>query len=209
MDKTNNTKISRLFITFGIIGLIISTIDILYIVFPLQLANTEWIFNSTQNIINSLLAPALCIILLLAGIYIREENSLNKPILILEKITSIATLAFGLLLCANLLFYSLSIKSYQTSITSSIQSQSDNVLKQLEQIYQKANGQISESLYKQKTGEIKQKTNQQIKYTQKALLMKSIKIIMEAVLYIALFFLIGIFSFSSAKNSLLKLKFLK
>jgi len=211
MDNLNNVtdKISKLFITVGIVGLLISIIDIVYIIFPLYISNPDWIFKTTQSLINSLLAPALCIVLLLAGIYFKKNYTSKKTTLIVEKLVSILAFAFGLLICINLLFYSLSIKTYQTTIVSSVKTQSEDVLKQFEQIYKGQKFQISEKLYKQKVEEVHQKTAAQIAQTKKVLLFKSIKIIIESVLYIFLFFAVSIFSFSSAKHNLLKLKFSK
>ena len=210
MDSVNNNnKIAKLFITMGFIGLLISIIDVLDLMFPLNISNPAWIFTITQNFINSLLAPALCITLTIIGICFIENYFAKKNILIFEQIISILSFAFGLLICLNLLFYSLSIKSYETSTVSSIKTQSETVLKRLDQIYgvQKAN--ISVNLYNQKITEIKNETNKQIKYAKKMLLRKNIKLIPELILYSLLFFIISITSFNSSKNNLLKLKFSK
>jgi uncharacterized membrane protein len=202
-----NTKISKPFIAVGIIGLLISIADILDMIFPLHFSNPDWIFNTTQNVIGSLIAPALCIVLLLAGIYFTKNYASQKNILIFEKLISIVAFGFGILICINLLFYSLSIKSYEVSLVTSLKTQSEDVLKQVNQVYQVQKAQIPEKLYEQKVSEIKQKTSAQIKQTKRALLRKNIKIVLEMILYILLYFLIGIFSFSSAKNGLVKLRF--
>ncbi len=200
-------RISKLFISLGIIGLLISTIDIFDIILPLHVSSPEWIFNITQSFVNSLLAPVICIILLLSGIYLIGNSTKTKNILLYQQIISLITLLFGILITINLLFYSLSMKSYEIGVISNIKYQSEEISKKLDQVYEIQKSQIPEKFYKEKVNEIKQKTNSQIKQAKKTLLRKNIKIIIEMVLYITLYFLIAVFSFQSAKNDKQKLKF--
>lgn len=208
MDNANNitSKISKLFIIFGIILLLISTIDIFDIIFPLNISMPEWVFNVSQSFINSLAVPALSIVLLLAGIFLKENYTKNKKFLIFEKLISIISFGFGLAVCISLLLYSLSMKAYEVKTISSIKTQGEAVIKQLEQIYNVKESKIPETLYKQKVSEVKEKINYQQEQTKNLLFRKNIKMIIEMMLYIALYFLIGVISFNSAKNKLVELK---
>jgi len=211
MNNTNetNTNLSRFLITFGIIGMLISTIDILYIIFPLRLSSPEWVFNTAQSVVNSLLAPSLCLVLLLCGIYFVKDYLSQKSLIILEKLTSITALVFGLLICSILLLYSLSMKTYEAAVVTSLKMQSENVISQIDKIYKEKKINISEKVYNDKVSEIKKGTNMQVKHAKKIILLKTIKSIAEMILYTLLFFIIGIFSFNSSKSSLSKLKFSK
>ena len=149
-----NTAISKTFIFFGIIIFIISAIDLADLVMPLRLASAEWVFGITQSVIASVLAPALALVILLTGLYFADNSSKSKKLLNFEKIVGIVSFVFGLVLIANLLVYSLSMKSYETKVISSVKIQKDEVLNKINQLKNIPKLKISESIYTKKVVEI-------------------------------------------------------
>jgi len=211
METVNkiNSRISKLLILFGSVGLLISLIDIVDLLIPASLSNPAWVFEMTQNFINSILAPALCIVLLLIGFYFKSDYAKSKSFLISEKFIGVIAFALGLLICGNLLIYSLSMKTYEMSVTSGMSKQSEEMLGKIDKIYQAQKANIPEDLYNQKVTQVKQQTILQIEHTKKLIMKKNIKNIIEMFLYIALYFFAGIFSFQSSKENTLNLKFAK
>lgn len=209
MENTTSKKgiISKLLMFLGVIILVISVIDLLDLYFPLKLSNQEWVYMTTQSIISSILVPAICIIFILTGLYLIQEDSPSKKSFIFEKITAIVSIVFGVALSANLLLYSLSIKSYELKIVSAIQGQQEQAMKQIDEIKKSGKFNIPEDVIQKKVTEINKAVTQQIKYTKKTLMIKNIKAIVELVLYIILYIGIGQIAFSSSKKSLLKSKF--
>ena len=204
-----NTAISKTFIFFGIIIFIISAIDLADLLMPLRLANTEWVFGITQSVIASVLAPALSLVILLTGLYFADNSSKSKKLLNFEKIVGIVSFVFGLVLIANLLVYSLSMKSYETKVISSVKIQKDEVLNKINQLKNIPKLKISESIYTKKVFEINNAATQQIKMAKKQLFKKNVKTIIELFLYICLYIGIAKIAFDSSKFNLLKLKFHK
>lgn len=211
MENTNirNTEVSKVLIWFGAIVLIISLIDLFVIVFPLHLSDPEWVFNVTQGVITSILAPILSIALLLCGFYFNKNAVTSKKLLNTEKFVGLMSLLFAIALFTNLIIYSLSMKAYETKLVSTIQTQQETVLKQLDAYKKSPQLNIPESVYKNKVDEINQAALNQIKGTKRALLKKNIKSIIEMILYIALTLVISIISYSSANLNCNKLKFVK
>ena len=213
MENTNNNlrnaEISKLLIAFGIIISIISLIDLFGIVFPLHLSNVEWVFNVTQGVISSVLAPLLSIVLLLCGFYFNKNSVSDKKILNLEKVVSIIAFGLGLLLIANLLIYSLSLKAYETKVVSSIQTQQETILQKITDIKKNPSLKIPENVYNAKVAEINKAATVQIKSAKKSLFVKNLKSIIELLLYSILSIVVSLIAFNSSKNNLLKLKFAK
>ncbi len=209
METTNlrNPEISKTFIYFGIIIFIISAIDLADIIIPLRLASPEWVFGVTQSIIASILVPALSLVLLLMGLYFADNSSANKKLLYFEKLVAIIAFIFGLLLVSNLLVYSLSMKAYETKVISSVKMQKDEVLNKIDQLKNTPKLNISQDVYTKKIAEINKAASEQIKFSQKEMLKKNVKTIIELLLYICLYLGIGQIAFSSARTSLLKFKF--
>lgn len=206
-NTLRNAAVSKILIWFGIIIFIISSIDLLDIIIPLRLSSPEWVFGITQGIITSILVPALSIILALTGLYFAENSSTNKKSLLFEKFISIITFIIGLLLIANLLIYSLSMKSYETKVISSIQMQKEDTLNKINQFKKAPQFNIPDDVFNKKIAEINKAAEMQTKMAKKELLIKNVKSLIELFLYIALYLGIGKFAFDSAKNSSLKLKF--
>jgi len=205
----NNSKIAKLLILFGSIGLIISLADIADLLIPASLSNPSWVFEVTQNIINSLLAPALCIVLLLSGFYFKSDYAKCKKVLISEKIVGVVSILVALLICGNLLIFSLSMKAYEVSVVSSISKQSEDILGKLDKIYQAEKARIPQEMYEQKVEMIKNQTISQVQRTKKLIMKKNVKNILEMLLYIVIYTFAGIFSFQSSKETALKSKFAK
>ena len=201
------TEISKVFIWFGVVVLIISMIDIFDILFPLRLSSPEWVFVTTQGIVTSILAPALAIILILAGFYINKNSVTNKKGLIFEQILSFGSFILMLCIAGNLLIYSLSIKAYETNAVSSIKSQKESALSKLEEIKNSGQINVAEEVFEQKIAEINRAASQQIESTKKQILKRNIKVIVEMILYILLYLMIGKIAYQSSRSNLLKLKF--
>jgi len=202
-----NADISKIFIYFGIIIFVISTMDLAVIVFPLRLASAEWVFGITQSVIASILAPALSLVILLTGLYFANNSSTSKKLLNSEKAVGVIAFIFGLALIANLLMYSLSMKAYETKIVSSVKTRQEEVLDKIQQIKNTPKFNVPADLYNKKVAEINNAAKQQIKIAKKDLFKKNIKTIIELLLYIGLYLAIGKIAFSSSKTNLLKLKF--
>jgi hypothetical protein len=200
-------EISKILAWFGGIVLIISLIDLAGIIFPLRLSSPEWVYATTQGVITSILVPILSIVLLLCGSYFSSSSPNSKAILIGEKIVAIFTLILSLALFTNLVVFSLSLKAYETKVVSSIQSQQESVLTQLENIKKAPNFNIPENVYNNKVLEIKKAAEAQIKESKKSLLLKNIKSIAELLLYSIVSLIIGLIAFASAKLYSNKLKF--
>jgi len=209
MDAKNirNVDISKIFIYFGIVIFIISSIDLIDITLPLRLASPEWLFGTTQNIIASVLAPALSLVLVLTGLYFITNSSTNKKLLGFEKTIGLISFIFGFILILNLLVYSLSMKAYETSVLSSVKLQKETTLDKLNRLKNTPELNISEELYNKKVAELNNAETQQIKIVKNGLFKKNVKIIIELLLYIGLYLGIGKISFDSSKTNLLKLKF--
>jgi len=220
-NSSKESGISKILIYFGTIVFIISFIDLCDLLIPLRLSNTEWVFGVTQQLISSVLVPALSIVLVLTGIYFGKISSLTKKVVNFERFVGFISFALGLALICHLLVYSLSLNAYQVSVISSIKAQQTAALEKIEQTKDKLaqiksskKYNISEIQYKNKlielnkaAIEVNKEVTQQIKITKNKLLRQNIKSIIELLLYIGLYILIGQAAYKSSRNDLLKLKF--
>jgi|GEM_PF-2194415 len=205
--------ISNILITFGLVTFLASLVDILVILIPLNLSNSEWVYLSIQSISDRIIVPMLGLVMILLGLYFNNFKNESVKITIGKSI-GIISLVIGFGLIISSLLYVLVLGSIENQVMTSVKQKSENIKKQIaisymQQSFAKQGIPLEQGLKNKKIPmpkemkgyfeKIDKNLKIELKSTKLSLLKKNLKVIFTQILFIIAFLYIGISSLKLAK----------
>lgn len=218
---SNKNYFSNILIVFGSMTLFSSLADLLAIMIPLHLANSQWVYAVVQDVSERSIMPIFGIIAILAGLLIKNKDSAIS--LNTERILSAFCFLFSVGLMVLALLFTLTLHPMENQLSDSYKQKNESYKKQVVMSYVQANignGKISKSdilnkkipinkEVKDYLGKMDKNLALEIKAVKIDFFKKNIKTILNLLFFAFAYVFLGITGFNMACKDLKKLSFEK
>lgn len=219
MNKKNS--FANILVVFGLMTLLTSLVDLLVILIPLHLANSQWVYAISQDISERSIISIIGVIAIVAGLLIRNKDTAIT--LNFERILGIFCFSFSFLLIILTLLFTLSLHSIQIQLADSYKQKNEGLKKQVIISYVQtnvSNGKISKAQLKRNKIPVSKELKTylsildknlkfEIKEANVELFKKNVKTILNLILFAIVYIFTGITIFNSSSMNLKKLSYAK